>query len=181
MSEFSARVDAALPVSGLVGRGKDTGRKTKTEKRMQKMYTQWREEEQRMKEKLEEAMEDAEEDEDADNRIPLAKNPEAKKKKGKRARVIGEEGDDEDPWAELNAARGGPPSSLHDVVQAPPQFAKAPKNRFKVKEGARVEVADVPSAAGSLRRREELGEARRNILEGYRHMMETRRRPPAML
>ncbi|KAI9716350.1 MAG: hypothetical protein M1812_005415 [Candelaria pacifica] len=176
MSEFSARVDAALPISGLVGRGKDTGRKTKTEKRMQKMYAQWREEEKRRKEKLEEALEEAEEEDNDDGRATLAEKSIAKSKKGKRAKVIGEEGDDEDPWAELNAARGGPPSSLHDIVQAPPQFSKVPRDKFKVKHGARVEVANVPNAAGSLRRREELGEARKNILEGYRDIMDTRRR-----
>ncbi|KAI9695727.1 MAG: hypothetical protein M1836_006093 [Candelina mexicana] len=186
MSEFSARVDTALPVSGLVVRGKDPGRMTKTEKRMQKMYAQWREEEKRRQEKLEEAMEEAEgEEDDGHGRVTSASNSgtkkkKKKKKKGKRTKVIREEVGDEDPWAGLNAARGGPPSSLHDIVQAPPQLRKVPKNKFKVKDGARVEVADVPNAAGSLRKREELGEARRSILEGYRHFMGTRRRPTAV-
>ncbi|KAI9751058.1 MAG: hypothetical protein M1835_001275 [Candelina submexicana] len=182
MSEFSARVDTALPVSGLVVRGKDNGRITKTEMRMQKMYAQWREEEKRRQEKLEEAMEEAEGGEDIGyGRVTSAsKSGTKKKKKGKRIKVIGEEGGDEDPWAGLNAARGGPPSSLHDIVQAPPQLSNVPKDKFKVKDGARVEVVDVPNAAGSLRKREELGEARRRILEGYRHIMETRRRPTAV-
>ena len=58
------------------------------------------------------------------------------------------------------------PKGLHDVVQAPPKFGRLPKVLFK---GAK--VGDVPKAAGSLRRREELGETRAEIIKSYRSMM----------
>jgi hypothetical protein len=45
-----------------------------------------------------------------------------------------------------------------------------PREKFKVKNGARADVADVPNAAGSLARREELGAERKNIIEAYRLM-----------
>jgi len=35
-------------------------------------------------------------------------------------------------------------------------------------------VGDVPKASGSLRRREELGEVRKSVVEGYRQMMKDR-------
>jgi hypothetical protein len=55
-------------------------------------------------------------------------------------------------------------------VQAPPTFSRVPKEKFRTL-GARVEVDDVPKASGSLRRREELGELRKSVVEGYRAMM----------
>jgi hypothetical protein len=64
---------------------------------------------------------------------------------------------------------------LNDIVQAPPTFSKIPKEKFKVGvAGGAAEVGDVPKASGSLRRREELGEVRRSVVEGYRQMMKNR-------
>ena len=58
MADFAARVNQALPVGGLSRKGKQPDgvkeRQTKTEKRLHKMYAEWREEEARRKEKLEE-------------------------------------------------------------------------------------------------------------------------------
>lgn len=178
MSEFSARVDQALPVSGLSRKGKSgvegmKERRTKTEKRMHKMYDQWREEEAKRKERLEEAEEVAEEEE-AELETELGGQsvslPEGKR--AKRKRMIGEQkGDDEeDPWERLKLERGGP-RGLHDVVQAPPEMKVVPREKFKTFKGAKVDVADVPAASGSLKRREELGEARRDVIERYRAMM----------
>lgn len=187
LSEFSARVDAAIPIAGLINKtsrgGKDplglkVGR-TKKERKMHKMYDEWREQEKRIKEKREEALELAEEeDEDEDGAtvkwkvdMEAAENDGKKKGKGKRKRVIGEvEDGDDDPWLAVAKARNEGPRKFNDVVQAPPQFTKIPKEKFKVR-GARVEVDDVPKASGSLRRREELGEVRRSVVEGYRQMM----------
>ena len=56
-------------------------------------------------------------------------------------------------------------------MQAPPQLTVVPKRRFK----ERTEVDDVPRSVGSLRKREELGEVRRGVVEGYRRLMEGRR------
>jgi hypothetical protein len=184
MSEFSMRVDQALPVSGLINKtargGKDplglkVGR-TKTEKKMHRMYDEWREQDKKIKEKREEAMEDAEEeamDEDGQVKwkVDIEPSNTKKKGKGKRKKLIGELDDgDDDPWAQLKKNRAEVKAGLHDVVLAPPTFTKAPKEKFKMR-GARVEVDDVPKASGSLRRREVLGDVRRSVVEGYRAMM----------
>jgi hypothetical protein len=187
MSEFSARVDAALPVSGLINKTAKNGKdplglkvgRTKTEKRMHRMYDEWREQDRKIKEKREEALELAEEeamDEDGQVKwkadIEVAHETSGKKsKKGKKKKLIGELDDgDDDPWAKLKSMRGEQKAGLNDVVQAPPTFKSLPKEKFKVRN-ARVEVEDVPRASGSLRRREELGQVRRSVVEGYRAMM----------
>jgi hypothetical protein len=182
MAEFSARVDAALPVSGLINKtakgGKDplglkVGR-TKKEKKMQRMYAEWREQDARIQEKRQEALEEEEMDalEENENGQVVWADSGSKKKKGKKnnKKVVGEIEDGEgDPWARIQRERGGK-VAFGDVVQAPPTFTNAPKEKFKVR-GAKVEVGDVPKASGSLRRREELGEVRRSVVEGYRAMM----------
>jgi hypothetical protein len=64
---------------------------------------------------------------------------------------------------------------LHDVVQAPPTFERVPREIFKVKNGAKVNVGNVPTSAGSLRKREELGAERQTIIDTYRKMMAAKR------
>lgn len=181
--DFSARVDAALPVSGLIGKGTKgvtdlpgiKKQRTKTEKKMHRIYAEWREVEAKRKEALEEAKEEAE---DEDLELNVSSLPTKKSKKGKRSKGADAD-DDEDPWAAVARNRQATNSTaglvgLHDVVKAPPQL-KAPKAKFRVLDGAKVDVLDVPSKAGSLRRREELGEARRSVVEGYRAMMRERK------
>jgi hypothetical protein len=185
MSEFSARVDAALPISGLINKTVQGGKdplglkvaRTKKEKKMHRMYEEWREQDRKLKEKKQEALELAEAEEDDDEggvkwKIDMEISHQKRKKKAKKTKALGEvdDGDDDDPWAAVNRARNEGPKSLHDVAQAPPQFIKVPKEKFKVR-GARVNIEDVPKASGSLRRREELGEVRRSVVEGYRQMM----------
>ena len=182
MAEFHTRVDAALPVSGLIGKGTGSLKnlpgiktpQTKMERRMQRMQKEWREVEAKRKEKLEEALEEAENGEEYVDMTTslLVSKP---SRKGKRRKG----NDDDDPWAAIAQAQykttmAGGLAGLHDVVQAPPQIKKIPKEKFKVRNGAKVDVLDVPSAAGSLRRREELGQARRSVVEGYRQMMKQR-------
>lgn len=193
MSDFSARVDAALPVAGLINKSVRNGKdplglkvgRTKTEKRMHRMYDEWRAEEARIQEKRMEARELAEEeemDEGEDGqvkwKVPVAPSGvsaggKKKKKKGKgKKKVLGEIDDGEDdPWANIGRNRGEVKAGLNDVVLAPPTFTKAPKEKFKVSRGAKVEVEDVPKKSGSLRRREELGGVRREVVRGYREMM----------
>ncbi|KAL5347987.1 hypothetical protein ACLOAV_007399 [Pseudogymnoascus australis] len=150
MSEFAARVDAALPISGLINKtgkdGKDplglkVGR-TKTEKRMHRMYAEWREQEKKIQDKRQEAMELAEEEElDDEGRVKWKLDPEdtvqsGKKKngKGKKKKAIGEIDDgNDDPWAILKKTRNEGPNRLSDVYQAPPTFTKIPKEKFKVR------------------------------------------------
>lgn len=180
LADFAARVNHALPVSGLARKGKINvegmkERQTKTEKRLHKMYDEWRREEARRKEQEEEKREleeEAEEEKEAahggqSTRIP---NPTALSKRRKRRKMIGETGDDDDdPWAELKAKREAP-KGLHDVAQAPPNLERV-REKFKTKNGAKVQVVDVPNAAGSLKRREELSDARKEVIERYRAMM----------
>ena len=182
LSSFGARVDAALPFSGLSkrgGGGKELGaeRRTKTEKKMQKMQKEWREEEQRRKEKIE-----AEEDEaivvegDLDS---LAKTePKAVRRFGKRKREIGgrpgSRNDTEDIWAHIKGKRieddGEKATSgligLHDVVQAPPSFSKPPRSRNDPSQYQKF---------GGLKQKFELSHARTSVVEGYRQMMKARR------
>lgn len=189
MSEFSARVDAALPVAGLINKtargGKDPlGLKvvrTKKEKKMHKMYDEWREQDKKIKEQREEALELAEDEEDDEElgvkwKVDMeveASSKKSKKKGKKRKKMIGEiadAADDDDPWKVLKQKRGEVKIGLHDVAQAPPTFKNIPREVFKVR-GARVNVQDVPKTAGSLRRREELGEVRKSVVDGYRQLM----------
>jgi hypothetical protein len=184
MAEFSARVDAALPVSGLINKtakgGKDplglkVGR-TYKEKKMQRMYAEWRLEEARIQERREIEKEDKEMEalEERDDGQVVWKDDSTssskkKKKGGKKKKVVGEVEDGEsDPWAKIQRERGGK-VAFGDVVQAPPTLQKM-REKFKVR-GAGVQVGDVPKSSGSLRRREELGEIRRGVVEGYRAMM----------
>lgn len=181
LGDYAARVDHALPVGGLARKGKVKvdgikERQTKTEKRLQKMYASWREEEARLKEKEEEQREQEEEAEE-EREATLGSQGlrfTASNKSGKRRKMIGEQAaskdDDDDPWAELKLKRDRP-KGLHDVVQAPPNFKALPKEKFKVRNGAKVNVADIPAAAGSLKRREELSSARKEVIERYRGMM----------
>jgi len=183
MSEFSARVNQMLPITGLSKKGiKVEGikeRRTKKEKKMHKMYAEWREQDAKRKEKIKEAEDKAEEDAAEDEEwegpgkaepLEVAGGDAVGDKTNKRKRRNGGGKDEDDPWAVLNARAVKP--KLYDVAQAPPEFKKVPREIFKVKNGAKVDVANVPSAAGSLRAREALGDARKSIIESYRQMMQ---------
>ncbi|EME47448.1 hypothetical protein DOTSEDRAFT_146104 [Dothistroma septosporum NZE10] len=181
LADFAARVNQALPLGGLTRKGKHKDgskeRQTMTEKRLHRMYAEWREEEAKRKEKLEELQEKQEEEDEekqaeyGGQRIELPESG----RKAKRKRMVGEVDDaEDDPWAVLNTRREAP-KGLNDVVQAPPTLKVIPKEKFKVRNGANVDVANVPGAAGSLKRREELGEARKEVIERYRAMMKSGR------
>ncbi|KAI1635298.1 hypothetical protein F4809DRAFT_614675 [Biscogniauxia mediterranea] len=192
MSEFAARVDAALPVGGLINNSVRGNRdplglkvwRTKKEKKMHKLYDEWREEERRIREKREEELElEAERElEDEENgvtwKIESQSGTSGKKKKGKkgkRAKYIGEvDDDDEDPWEALKKKRGEVRPGLHDVAEAPPELTVKPSKKLFVR-GAAVEVGGIPKSAGSLRRREELQSARDDIIASYRRIMEEKR------
>lgn len=188
--EFNQRVDAALPLSGLVTKttlkdGKDPlgikVRRTKKERKMHNMYAEWREMDQKAKERREEEMEEMEEKEMENEAMGIswkldmeAKSGKKKGKKGKRTRYIGEEGGPEgDPWEEIKKKRGEAKVGVNEVAHAPPEL-KLPKRNALVL-GAKVEVSDIPKAAGSLRQREELQEIRDDVVASYRKLMESRR------
>lgn len=185
MRSFSARVDAALPVSGLTRKtvvkdGKDEQGlkvyKTRKERNMHKLYDQWRAEDAKIKERREEEAEErAEREMDneaagigsaayiADDETGAGKK---KKKKG-RGKL-----DDDDPWAELKKKRAEATVGLHDTAQAPPELNKSRARQLKMKDGATVHVDNVPKASGSLKRREELQVARNEVVEAYRKIRE---------
>jgi antitoxin (DNA-binding transcriptional repressor) of toxin-antitoxin stability system len=191
MAEFRARVDQALPLTGIAKSGKKVAgisdhRVTKHERHLKRLQKGWREEEARLRDKEMEARELAEEDEDeldamwedkTSDLIPHAKANGKKAKKAKKGRklVVGEvENGSEDEWEALGRKREAR-KGLHDVVSAPPTFDKVPREIFKVRHGAGAKVGNVPNAAGSLRKREELGEERKTIIDTYRELMAAKR------
>ncbi|KAI0100743.1 hypothetical protein GGR51DRAFT_343355 [Nemania sp. FL0031] len=180
MSEFSARVDAALPISGLVNKSMN-GKKdplglkvwrTHKEIKMHKMYDEWREQDRKVKEKREEELEqEAERElEDEESGVSWKLNignqlSGGRKKKSK---------DDEDPWEILRKKRGEARPGLRDVVLAPPELTVKPSKQLLVR-GAAVQVSNVPKSAGSLKKREELQAARNDIIAAYRKKMGEKR------
>lgn len=209
LADFSARVDQAMPLSGLKRSGKPVSsseviqireqQRTKHERRLRRLQQQWRKEEAAIQER--EAAEREEREAEMEEQLALWKeweieagegNAKSKKnktttpktmnkKKGKKKHTggtanddFGPGGDDDeaDPWAKLNNNwdRLNKPANPFEVALAPPQLMK-PKEVFKVRGGATVDVANVPSTAGSLRRREELAGERRTIVEEYRRLM----------
>ncbi|KAK4195945.1 hypothetical protein QBC40DRAFT_235347 [Triangularia verruculosa] len=191
IAEFNQRVDAALPISGLVTKtklkdGKDPlglkVRRTLKEKKMHNMYAEWRMIDQKVKEKREEELEALEEKEMENEAMGVSWRLEqeaGKKKKGKkRTRYIGEDnGPEGDPWAEIKKKRNEGKVGLNEVAHAPPELTKPRMNSLV--RGAKVQVADIPKAAGSLRQREELQGIRENVVEQYRKLMEGRRQAMA--
>ncbi|PKX99434.1 uncharacterized protein P174DRAFT_500928 [Aspergillus novofumigatus IBT 16806] len=194
LSDFAARVDREMPISGMKRSDKPAsadlpklreGRRTKHEKHLRRLQEQWRKEEAEMKER--EAAEREEREAELEEQLELWKEWEMEaaqakaKKKGAAAKRKKKgdgalEDDGPDPWAKLKKRdRMNKPANPFDVVQAPPQLTK-PKEVFKVRGGARVDVANVPAAVGSLRRREELASERRTIVEEYRRLMAEKRR-----
>merc|ERR1712000_307828 len=187
LRSFSARVDAALPVSGLktktvVRDGKDEqGNKvwrTRKELKMHRLYDQWRAEERKAKERHEEELElEAEKELENDGEgitsssfmktLDEAGEHKGSRRKGKKGRAKEKE---EDPWAALKKNRAEAKIGLHDVALAPPELNKKKERQLQVKEGAMADVEGIPKAAGSLRRREELQAERDAVLEAYRQM-----------
>ncbi|KKZ60456.1 hypothetical protein EMCG_00742 [[Emmonsia] crescens] len=230
MSDFSARVDQALPLSGISRKSGSSNinkdhalknlrenRQTKHERRLLRLQREWREEEARIREREEAEREEVEAEEEevneqwkaweaeagltkkkkkATNAKKNKKNKKKKKKSGKGGALddtgsdadnVAEDeddddddgdDDDDDPWAKLNRkAKAMQPANPFAVVQAPPTQLAKPKEKFKVRGmgGAKVNVANVPAAAGSLRTREELAEQRQSIVDEYRRLMADRR------
>lgn len=190
LSAFSARVDAALPFSGISkksGGAEKVGSEsqTKTERKMQKMQKEWREEDRRRKVKLEEAGLDGVDENGLDRFSKSTKSGKSKggKRKTKRGGhgegVVNDDDDDDDPWAHLAAKRreendvktasgsgAGGLVGLHDVVSAPPRFSKMPGEKENVK---------ITKAGGGLKRQQELSEERMTVIEAYRQMMRENR------
>ena len=195
LSDFAARVDRALPLS-MITKSNQPGlpkirdhKMTKHEKHLRRLQQGWREEEARIQER-----EQAEREERAaemEEELELLKQwevearggkakkkntvPKKKKSAGAGRDVANSDDDDPDPWAKLKKRDKERQTNPFDFAQAPPQLTK-PREIFKVRSGAKVDVANVPNAVGSLRRREELAGERRNIVEEYRRLMTEKRK-----
>ncbi|KAM3516024.1 hypothetical protein MY11210_000306 [Beauveria gryllotalpidicola] len=185
---FAARVDAAMPLAGVSTKSGIKGskdldgikiRRTRKERKMHKLYDQWREEERKIQEKKEEEKElaaerELENDEAGILSTSILDDDEGtkKKKKGKR----GKDALDDDPWTDLKKKRGEVKLSLHDVADAPPELHKKQSRLLKVVGTATVNVGSVPKSAGSLRRREQLEEERQDVVESYRRIREHEQR-----
>lgn len=154
---------------------------------MQRMQRQWREEEERRRQKREEEQQEHDEEGGwADEEFWGSSRKKRKRGKGRGGgnntnnSIVGE---DEDPWAVIavkrqeereereeregrdGKAKGGL-VGLHDAVMEPLKITKVPKERLV---DANIKVL------GGLKRQEELKEARRQVVDGYRKMMSERK------
>ena len=188
LRSFATRVDAAFPMAGLTKKtkmkdGKDEiglkVQRTRKERKMHKLYDQWREEERKIQEKKEDELElEAERDLDNDAAGILSSSAfkgemdeVSGKKKGRKRRGKAPAEDDEDPWLELKRKRAEAKVGLHDVALAPPELNKKLRQQLRVGDAA-VDVDNIPKSAGSLRRREELQAVRDDVVEAYRKIRE---------
>ncbi|KAF9892538.1 hypothetical protein FE257_001647 [Aspergillus nanangensis] len=190
LSDFAARVDRELPLSMMKKSDKPAAagmpnireqRQTKHEKHLRRLQKQWREDEKKIQEREAEEREEREDEREEETRqwreweLEAGKAKAKKKGAGKKGKNQNGEDYEPDPWAKLNKARMNKQSNpSFDVVEAPPQLTK-PREIFKVRGGAMVNVANVPAAVGSLRQREELATERNNIVEEYRRLMAEKR------
>ncbi|KAK6345196.1 hypothetical protein TWF718_007123 [Orbilia javanica] len=167
LSDFSRRVDAAIPVSfkGLQ-RGEDNPKNRKKKKKAT--------EEDKPEEEITEDSYDFDDNGDPlpnhlkpHNHNPHTKEQFNKTMKGKRKERS------PSPFAILREKRGAVQSSINDVVQAPPSLiVPKEKLRDKTQGGVRgLQGLEVPKASGSLARREMLQEERKGVLERYRALM----------
>lgn len=189
LSDFAARVDQALPLSSLAslntrkdGKPLDPalaktlkGRPTKHNKRLLRMQKEWREEEARRKMKRDEAAEEDEEKFEQEGGLwtgnGQTSSTKKKKRKGGTTTIVGLEGSDDDPWAELTKQKreATKQRNLQDVVQAPPQLDhRKAIGKGRIFRDVVVDVENVPAAVGSLRKREEVANKRREVIEQYR-------------
>ncbi|KAF3128929.1 hypothetical protein TWF703_009124 [Orbilia oligospora] len=173
LSDFSRRVDAAIPVSfkGLQ-RGEDNPKNRKLKKKKAA-----EEAEAAAGEEITEDSYDFDDNGDPlpnhlkpHNHNPHTKQQVNKTTKGKR------KDRSPSPFAVLREKRGAVQSSINDVVQAPPSLT-VPKEKLrdKTKGGVRgIQGLEVPKASGSLARREMLQEERKGVVERYRALMAAR-------
>ncbi|OAA53310.1 hypothetical protein SPI_09466 [Niveomyces insectorum RCEF 264] len=159
MSNFAARVDAALPVSGLIQRsgkhnkdplGFEKVFRTKQERKLHKLYDQWRLEDAKRKDRLVEEQELAELDGmELDEslgvkwRLDFQQQTGTKKKKKKGAASFslasGDDGGNYDMWAAFNRKNGNTNTirtGTQSAVTAPPEFHKIDSKKFKFTQKA---------------------------------------------
>lgn len=186
---FASRVDASLPISGLTNKavvkdGKDViglkVRQTRREKKMHKLYDQWRAEEAKIQDRREEEA-DLRAEKELDDEVAgvswnsVMGHDGASRKSGKKKNKSRHDSEDEDPWQQLKKKRGQASTGLHDVAQAPPELHKKQTRLLSVRN-ATVDVGSAPKSAGSLRQREEVEKTRKQIVDAYRQIREHEQR-----
>jgi hypothetical protein len=162
MADYLSRVDATLPISGLKRKGGDPlGLKvprTRKEKKMHRLYDQWREEERKIQERKEHELElVAERELDKENGGGSAAfsflDEATPRRKGRRR---GRDVDDEDPWLEIKRRRAEATVGLHDVAKAPPELHKGDSAKRLDVHSRSLKVGNLSKSALSLKKRERL-------------------------
>lgn len=131
LGAFASRVDAALPVSGLAKKTTTRDSKdelglkvyrTRKERKMHKLYDQWREEERKMQQKKEDELEEIAERDLEDDAAGILtsvafqdENNQGIKRKGKKKRKQV----DEDPWLVLKKLRAERKPKVYEAPLAP--------------------------------------------------------------
>ncbi|CAK7210958.1 hypothetical protein SBRCBS47491_000955 [Sporothrix bragantina] len=174
LSDFNSRVNAALPLAGIVKKSVSGGAggkdplglaktyRTRQERKLHKLYDQWRKDDAKIKEREEEERELVQEREDAlDESLGVKWRldfQEAGKKKGKKNK--GGSGNnyagEDDVWAAFNRKKTAETKStvragVHDTVGAPPErLTKIDSSKFKFaqlkKPGGGLGAAEVEAA-----------------------------------
>lgn len=182
LRSFSARVNASLPVAGLAKKtrvkdGKDElgfkVQRTRKERKMHKLYEQWRAEDRKIQESKEDELElvaarGLENDDDGMLAAALVTDGIRDAASGaKRPRKRRSSAED-DPWLELKQRRAESRLGLQDLALRPPD-GDGMKTNYPAKDsGTSFKGSSVPKLAGSLRRREELEATRDQVVELYR-------------
>lgn len=157
------------------------------------MQADWRLTEAKLQDKEADEADELEDQKEEENLLWAGVKAASTARKGKKKRGGASKANaDDDPWRELEKKRREETKqkSLQDVVKAPPVLKKV-KSKFKTRaedfdvldgknrdvdlDQVVVDVGSVPSAVGSLRRREELNATRRAVIDGYRKMQGRKR------
>ena len=176
LSDFNARVNAALPLTGIVKKsvagaagGKDPlglakQYRTRQERKLHKLYDQWRKDDIKIKEREAEERELVQEREDALDeslgvkwRLDFQEGSKKKTKRNKGGSGNNYAGDDDDDvWAAFNRKKTAETKStvragVHDTVGAPPErLTKIDTSKFKFaqlkKPGGGLGTAEVEAA-----------------------------------
>ncbi|KAK6543091.1 hypothetical protein TWF694_007014 [Orbilia ellipsospora] len=180
LSDFSRRVDAAIPISfkGLQRSDPDHPTKKKKKKPTTTEPTE------------EEITEDSYDFDDNGDPLPNHLKPHSHNKpntstdrNSRKGRGGGRDKRSPSPFSILREKRGAVQSSINDVVQAPPSSLVVPKEKLKDKtklntsgsggQGGGLNLG-VPKSSGSLARREMLEVERKGVVERYRALMAAR-------
>lgn len=183
LRSFSVRVDATLPISGLAKKtkikdGKDEQgfkvHRTLKERKMHKLYDQWRLEERKIQERKEEELEKAAEKElenESGGSMSFASLEDPDRGRGDRRSRGRRAYREEDPWLALKRRRSEAKPGLHDVAQAPPDLLG---KRAILGSSSAQDTTTHPdsSTKPAARGREGLQRARQEVVEAYRRIRE---------